>query len=163
MTRGDEPGEGAASPGLGEGRPRAPAQDPAARAARSSERIRSGLRAVLGGAMMVIGTLHFVQPEPFVTMIPAPLPAPLALVYASGVAEIAGGVGLFVPRLRRAASWGLIALYIAVFPANVNMALNGLPLGDQHVSNFALWARLPLQLVLIAWAWWAGKTEGRTG
>lgn len=143
MTTREHPGEGTAS---------APA-----RAAGPRERVRAALRAVLGAAMIFVGALHFVQPGPFVTMIPAGLPAPLALVYISGVAEIAGGVGLFVPRLRRAASWGLIALYIAVFPANVNMAVHELPLGDQRISTFALWARLPLQLVFIAWAWWAGK------
>lgn len=121
------------------------------------ERARAALRAVLGVAMVSVGVLHFVAPRPFVGMVPAALPAPLVLVYVSGVAEIAGGLGLFVPRLRRAASWGLVALYIAVFPANVNMAVNDLPLGDYHPSPAALWARLPLQLVFIAWAWWVGK------
>jgi uncharacterized membrane protein len=71
----------------------------------------------------------------------------------SGVAEIAGGLGLLVPRTRRAAAWGLIALFIAVFPANVNMAVNELPLGTKTVPAWTLWARLPLQLVLIAWAY----------
>ncbi len=91
--------------------------------------------------------------RPYVAMMPAALPWHLALVYISGVAEVAGGLGLLVPRTRRAAAWGLIALFIAVFPANVNMAVNELPLGTKAVPTWALWARLPLQLVLIAWAY----------
>lgn len=138
--------------------PEPPAPEGGAVAARVwPERLRAVLRVVLGLAMVFVGVLHFVAPGPFVTMVPRGLPAPLLLVHVSGVAEIAGGAGLFVPRLRRAASWGLVALYIAVFPANVNMAMNDLPLGDYHPSPAALWARLPLQLVFIVWAWWVGK------
>ncbi len=148
MTRGEGPAEGVVSPG---------------EAGRSRAHLRAALRAVLGVAMVLVGVLHFTSPDPFVKMMPAALPAPLALVYVSGAAEIAGGVGLFVPRLRRAASWGLIALYIAVFPANVNMAVNHLQLGDLQLSTFALWARLPLQLVFIAWAWWVGRDERGAG
>lgn len=122
-------------------------------------RARAVARAVLGCAMIVVGVLHFVSPAPFAAMIPAAFPAHLALVYVSGLAEIAGGAGLFVPRLRRAASWGLIALYVAVFPANVNMALHDLPLGDYHAPSLALWARLPFQILFIAWAYWVGKPD----
>ncbi|HWU87139.1 MAG TPA: DoxX family protein, partial [Kofleriaceae bacterium] len=96
---------------------------------------------------------HFVSPATYVAMMPAALPWHLALVYVSGIAEIAGGLGLLVPRTRGAAAWGLIALFVAVFPANVNMAVNELPLGTATVPTWALWARLPLQLVLIAWAY----------
>ncbi len=128
-------------------------------AASRGGRARTIARGVLGVAMIGVGAMHFVAPAPFVAMIPSALPAHLALVYVSGLAEIAGGVGLFVPRLRRAASWGLIALYLAVFPANVNMALHDLPLGDYHAPSFALWARLPFQLLFIAWAYWAGKKD----
>ncbi len=122
-------------------------------------RARAVLRIVLGVAMIGVGILHFVSPAPFVQMIPAALPAHLALVYVSGLAEIAGGVGLQIPKLRRAASWGLVALYVAVFPANINMAIHQIPLGDFQPSSFALWARLPFQLLFIAWAWWAGKPD----
>lgn len=124
------------------------------------ERVRAGLRALLGAVMLLVGVLHFLTPEPFVKMVPAALPSPLLLVHLSGVAEIAGGAGLFIPRVRRAASWGLIALYVSVFPANVNMALNHIPLGDLQLTTFQLWARLPLQVVFIAWAWWVGR-DGR--
>ena len=138
-----------------------PLDDPASGPGSFARRARAVLRAVLGVAMMGVGVLHFVTPDPFVKMIPAALPAPLALVYVSGLAEIAGGAGLFVPRLRRAASYGLVALYVAVFPANVTMALHNLPLGDYQPSPFALWARLPFQILFIAWALWAGKTAPR--
>ncbi|MFO0588669.1 MAG: DoxX family protein [Polyangiaceae bacterium] len=134
--------------------------DPERGGGRSDQRretVRKALRALLGVAMIGVGSLHFLSPSPFVNMMPSALPAPLALVYVSGVAEIAGGAGLFVPRLRRAASYGLVALYIAVFPANVNMAIHHLSLGDYQPSTFALWARLPLQFVFIAWALWVGK------
>jgi uncharacterized membrane protein len=102
--------------------------------------------------MVAAGINHFASPEPYVGMVPAQLPAPWALVYVSGVAEILGGLGLILPATRRLAAWGLIALLVAVFPANLNMAMNHLPLGARHVPAWALWARLPLQLVFIWWA-----------
>jgi uncharacterized membrane protein len=117
------------------------------------------LRGVLACAMTGIGILHFTSPEPFVRIVPATFPAPLVLVFLSGIAEIAGGVGLMIPPLRRAAGIGLIALYVAVFPANVNMAVNNLPLGNDFVPTWALWVRLPFQIVFIAWAYWAGVAK----
>jgi len=108
--------------------------------------------------MVGAGVNHFRSPEPYVGMMPAVLPAPLALVYLSGVAEILGGLGLILPATRRLAAWGLIALFIAVFPANLNMALNHLPLGTVELPSWALWARLPLQLLLI---WWAASFTRR--
>lgn len=100
---------------------------------------------------VLAGANHFLVPETYVAMMPSVLPAPWALVYLSGVAEILGGLGLLHPRTRRLAAWGLIALLVAVFPANLNMAINDLPLGDRDLPTWALWARLPLQLVVIAW------------
>lgn len=111
------------------------------------------LRWLLAAFMTLAGLNHFLSPAPYVGMMPAVLPAPLALVYISGVAEMAGGLGLLPRRTRKLAAWGLIALFIAVFPANLNMAINGLPLGERSIPLWALWARLPLQLVLIAWAY----------
>ena len=112
------------------------------------------LRWLLTVFMVAAGVNHFIAPDTYVAMMPAMLPAPSALVAISGVAEILGGLGLILPATRRFAAWGLIALYVAVFPANVNMAVNQLPLGHSSVPSWALWARLPLQVVLIAWAWW---------
>jgi uncharacterized membrane protein len=103
--------------------------------------------------MVTMGVLHFVAPRPFVRIVPAWLPSPLVLVYVSGVAEAAGGIGLQIPRLRRAAAWGLVALYIAVFPANVNMAVNAIQPENATLPVWTFWARLPLQIALVYWAW----------
>lgn len=125
-------------------------------------RVKLALRWLLTIAMIGAGANHFLDPATYVAMMPSALPAPTALVYVSGVAEIAGGLGLIPLRTRRWAAWGLVALLIAVFPANVNMAVNELPLGDRAVPTWALWARLPLQLVLIAWAAWYARAPRST-
>lgn len=116
--------------------------------------IKTLLRWLLAIVMVGAGANHFFAAQTYIAMVPEALPAPATLVYVSGVAEILGGLGLILPATRRLAAWGLVALYVAVFPANLNMAINHLPLGDHAVPDWALWARLPLQLVLIAWAWW---------
>lgn len=121
--------------------------------------MKVALRWLLTVLMVLAGVNHFVSPDPYVAMMPAALPAHLALVYVSGVAEIAGGLGLILPRTRRAAAWGLVLLLLAVFPANVNMAVNHLPLGERTLPAWALWGRLPLQAVLIAWAWWYTRRD----
>ncbi len=118
------------------------------------DHLKTGLRWLLTLFVVTAGVSHFTDPAPFVGMVPAALPAPLLLVYVSGAAEIAGGLGLILPQTRRLAAWGLIALFVAVFPANVNMAVNHLPLGTKVVAPALLWARLPLQALLIAWAYW---------
>ena len=101
------------------------------------------------------GVLHFVRPEPFVRIVPDWLPAARALVFWSGVFEVLGGLGLLLPATRVWAGWGLIALLVAVFPANVHMALH--PDLFPGIPVWALWARLPLQAVLLAWVWWAAQ------
>ena len=110
---------------------------------------------VLALVMIAIGGLHFARPKPFVRIVPSFLPAPLTLVYVSGFFEILGGVGLLVPATRVWAAWGLIALYIAVFPANIYMLTNNISLNPKKpIPRWALWLRLPFQLVFIAWAYW---------
>ena len=126
------------------------------------------VRALVALAMVGVGLLHFLRPEPFVRIVPRVLPAPLALVLISGFCEILGGLGLLVPRVRRAASWGLVALYVAVFPANINMAVNDIQPADGHVPTLILWLRLPLQALFIGLAIWVGgagqaSRPGRTG
>jgi uncharacterized membrane protein len=120
-----------------------------------TRRIR--LRYLLAMAMVAVGVVHLVAPAWFVSIVPAALPAPLTLVLVSGFFEILGGVGLLVRRARRAASIGLAVLYVAVFPANINMIV------DAHASHgiapWLLWARLPLQVVFIAWALYVGRDE----
>ena len=123
-------------------------------------RPRSIVRAVLAAAMIGVGVVHFAAPAPFVRIVPAWLPAPLMLVWVSGVFEILGGAGLLVPRARRVAGIGLVALYVAVFPANVNMAWNHLTFdGVTPISPALLWLRLPLQPVLIALALWVSRDD----
>ena len=122
-------------------------------------RTRTVLRWLLAVFMIGAGVNHFVSPDAYDAMVPSWLPSPHTLVVISGVAEIAGGVGLLVAPVRRLAAWGLVALYVAVFPANLNMAIHELPLGTHDVPTWALWARLPLQLVLIAWAWLFTRPE----
>lgn len=110
--------------------------------------------------MVAIGSLHFINPEPFVRIVPGFLPEPLVLVYVSGFFEILGGLGLLWSRSRRLASWGLIALYVAVFPANINMAVAEVQLEPGgEIPVWAMWARLPLQAVFIALVWWLGKPD----
>ncbi|MBL8911182.1 MAG: DoxX family protein [Archangium sp.] len=111
------------------------------------------LKWILGLAMIGVGVLHFTSPKGFEAIVPKSLPAPRMLVYVSGVAEIAGGIGVLIPFTQVWAAWGLIALYVAVFPANINMAINDLPLGKTKVPRWAQWARLPFQALFIAWAW----------
>ncbi|HEX3769551.1 MAG TPA: hypothetical protein VHV30_01745 [Polyangiaceae bacterium] len=117
---------------------------------------RRRLRGVLASIMIGIGVLHFAMPGPFVSIVPSALPYPRALVLISGFFEVLGGVGLLVPRVRRAASVGLVLLYLAVFPANINMTLHPEISAGIGIPTWALWARLPLQAVFIAWALWVG-------
>ena len=100
------------------------------------------------------GVMHFIKPKLFAAIVPPFLPNALLLVYLSGVAEILGGLGVLIPAFRVWAGWGLIALLVAVFPANVYMAMEAEKFG---IAPVWLWLRLPLQFVLIAWVWWATK------
>jgi uncharacterized membrane protein len=108
-------------------------------------------RLLLGAFFLVAGTLHFLKPRPYVAIVPDALPRKLEIVYASGVAEIAGGAGVLVAPTRRAAGWWLIATLVAIFPANVNMAVNAERY--RSVPEPLLWVRLPVQGLLIAWVW----------
>jgi uncharacterized membrane protein len=112
-------------------------------------------RAVLSGLFIFMGVAHFVFADAFVHIMPPYLPFPRALVWVSGFFELLGGIGVQLPRVRRAAGYGLVALLLAVFPANIHMALNHVSAPDGTVIPPALlWARLPFQLVFIAWVWW---------
>lgn len=113
---------------------------------------------------MTTGVLHFTTPDTFTAIVPEYLPAPEALVYASGAAEIAGGLGVLSATTARWAGWWLIATLVAVFPANVDMALHAQRHPD--LPPALLWARLPLQAALIGWVHWAAirrHPRGRPG
>ena len=116
-----------------------------------------GVSLVLLAAVFVgAGVLHFVKPRLFEAIVPPSLPSPRALVLLSGAAEVLGGVGLLVPGLRPWAGWGLAALLVAVFPANLYMARESERF-RRLAPAWALWLRLPLQFVLIAWVLWASQ------
>ena len=99
------------------------------------------------------GINHFVHPSVYVRTVPPWLPVPGLLVVISGICEILGGIGVLLPGTRRYGGAGLIALLVAVFPANVQMAQHPELYADIATAP-ALYIRLPLQLVLIAWVWW---------
>ena len=115
-------------------------------------RLKDISRWLFGLFFIAAGANHFVNTPFYVSIMPPYLPWPVALVYISGVAEIGLGGLLLFERWSRLAAWGLIALLIAVFPANVHMALH--PELYQWASSLGLWLRLPLQGALIAWAYW---------
>ena len=112
---------------------------------------------------LVAGAAHFAAPGFYLPMMPASLPWPLGLIYISGMAEMALGAGLLRTAYRRAAAWGLIALLIAVFPANLHVALHNVPIGGRTEGlGIWNWVRLPFQGVLIAWAWWHARPPSDT-
>jgi uncharacterized membrane protein len=108
--------------------------------------------------MTLAGINHFVMPRAYESIIPDALPYERGLVYASGVAEIVGALGTMHPRTRRPAGLFLIATLVAVFPANVFMALNA-DRYDVPGGRASLIARLPLQVLFIYWVWLATQTE----
>lgn len=97
------------------------------------------------------GVGHFTNAEFFLNIMPPYLPFHLALVYISGVFEVIGGVGVLLPSLRRSAGWGLVALLIAVFPANIHMAMN--PDQFNEMPYWGLLLRLPIQFVAMYWVY----------
>jgi uncharacterized membrane protein len=110
-------------------------------------------RGLLAAFFIVGGTMHFVLPDTYARIMPAWLGWHAELVAISGVCEIAGGIGVLVPRVRRLAGWGLILLSIAVLPANVQMLLDGLRDSRPAWQIGLLVLRLPLQAALIWWIW----------
>ena len=109
------------------------------------------------------GLNHFRAPEFYLPIMPPWLPWHEELVFLSGVAELIIGIGLLIPRTRVLAAWGAIALLVAVYPANIQMAIADVPVGDPPQSAGVLrWVRLPLQFVLMAWAWWHTRPDRAT-
>ncbi|HEY2320052.1 MAG TPA: hypothetical protein VGH67_17225 [Solirubrobacteraceae bacterium] len=109
------------------------------------------VRRLTGPFFVFAGLMHFVIPRAYRRIMPPYVPAHAAMVAASGVAEIAGGAGLMTTRHRRAAGWWLVATLLAVFPANVHMALHPEEFPKVPGGPRALWGRLPVQGVFIAW------------
>ena len=106
------------------------------------------------------GLMHFARPDFYRPMMPPYLPAHDALIFLSGVAEVLCGLGVLFSPTRKLAAWGTIALLVAVFPANIHVAVNNVPVfGATEGAGPAGYIRLPFQLVLIAWAWWYTREE----
>lgn len=119
------------------------------------------LKCLLAVFFILAGLNHFRSQEFYVRMMPPYLPWHLFLVYLSGFVEIALGILLLIPRLQRLAAWGLIALLGAIFPANIHMAVHAELFPE--FSSSMLWARLPMQAVLIAWSYWYARNDSSGG
>jgi len=113
--------------------------------------IKSVFLVVMAVLYVVAGVNHFINPQFYAKLMPAFLPAPMTLIYLSGVAEIVLGVGLLVPLIRPYAAWGIIAMLVVFMLIHVPMAVYPEHFG---VSWQLAWARIPIQFVLIAWAYW---------
>ena len=119
------------------------------------DRFRAPARWLMALSYVSVGISHFTQPETFVAIMPPYLPAHHELVLLSGVFEILGGIGVLVPRTRRFAGWGILALLVAVYPANIHMLVNDIYLPGMEPNRLLLWLRMPLQLGFALWAAWA--------
>lgn len=127
---------------------------------------RLGLRVALAVFFVLAGANHFRASRAYLAIMPPWLPGPRVLVYLSGALEIVGGLGVLHPRTRIAAGILLIGLLLAVLPANLHMALHDVQPRGWTLPRWALWARLPFQLVFIAWVWYAtdlGSLPGGDG
>lgn len=116
------------------------------------QRTKLFLKYVFAVFFVLAGFNHFINTAFYVKIMPPYLPWHLPFVYLSGFFEIGLGILLLVPKFTRLAAWGLIALLIAVYPANIHMAINH-QLYPEY-SSMVLWLRLPIQIVLVAWAYW---------
>lgn len=112
----------------------------------------------LAGLLAAAGSLHFVVPDFYAPIVPDQLGDPLPWVYGSGVAELACAAGLVPRRTRAVAAWATAAVFIAVFPANVQMAVDSG--GESTAYQLAVWARLPLQVPLVIWAVLVARRAG---
>ena len=126
-------------------------------------RAKRALLWVMAAFYVFGGFNHLMNPDFYVAIVPPGLPNPEWLNVLSGLAEIMLGVYLLEPRVRVFAAWGIIALLIAVFPANVYVAIEnvGLPSGEPGSGNGVMnWVRLPFQLLFVVWAWWYTRPDG---
>jgi uncharacterized membrane protein len=108
---------------------------------------------LMGIFYIVAGVNHFISPDFYLKMIPPFLPNPELLNYLSGAAEVALGIGVLIPSLRLWSCYGVIALLLAVFPANIYMLTEAMNLANPEMPVWLLILRLPFQAVFIYWAW----------
>lgn len=126
------------------------------RRASNASAVRTAARFVLAAAYFAVGIVHLNSPQGFLPIMPDWVPFPREVVLATGGAEIAGAIGLLIPKLRRAAAWGLAAYAVCVFPANIKHAIEGVELSGVVLGPAYHVPRLMLQPVLVWWALWAG-------
>lgn len=115
--------------------------------------VRTFSRFALALFFIIAGTAHLIAPTPNLSIMPPYVPWPAAMVQISGVAEILGGLGVCFRATRVAAGWGLIALLVAVFPANIHALSTGMVISGHALPAWMLWARLPFQLLFITWVY----------
>jgi uncharacterized membrane protein len=120
---------------------------------------RDKAAAAMAALFFFTGTDHLLHPARYVAMIPPALPAPVALTYISGFFELAGAIGLLIPRTRRWAAWGLVALLVAIFPANIYVAFAGTTVEGLPAGRWYYWVRLPIQFIFVAWAVWLARSK----
>lgn len=116
------------------------------------------MRVVFGAFIIFAGIMHFTRPDFYIRITPPILPYKEAIVIVSGLAEIGLGIGLIVPHTRRIAAWGLVALLVAVYPANIYMALEAEQFRDVAPSNWFHLIRLPMQFLMIALCVWFARS-----
>jgi uncharacterized membrane protein len=121
--------------------------------------LRIILRVLLAALFLFAGTVHLARPKFFLPIMPPFIPFHLICIYASGVAELLGGVGLLVtaPAIQAATRWELLLLLLAVFPANIYMAAAHVQIHGMPSQPWMAWARLPLQPLLMAAIWWVTR------
>ena len=124
----------------------------------NQEKILKKIALYLTGLFFIVaGARHFLMPEFYMLMMPNYLPVPLILIYISGFFEILGGIGLMIPSTRVFSAWGLMALLLAVLPANIFLWTHNVQLPDNFRPSWYLLLRVPLQFLLIAWTYMFAK------
>lgn len=122
--------------------------------------LKRGLLVLMAVFYVFAGWNHFANPDFYRPMMPPYLPAHDALIWISGVAEIALGIAVLIPAIRVPAAWGIVALLVAVVPANFHIAIHDIPIGGATEGAGALnWVRVALQPVLMLWAWWYTRPD----
>jgi uncharacterized membrane protein len=131
--------------------------------------LRTLVRLLLAALFLFVGTIHLRDPELFLPVMPPWIPFHLACIQISGVLELLGGIGLLIPArpIQFLAGWGLALLLVAVFPANIYMAMAHVKIHGFPAQPWMEWARLPLQpLLIVAVLWvtraWPGKCGNQT-
>jgi uncharacterized membrane protein len=122
--------------------------------------VKLGSLVLMGAFYVFAGWNHFANPEFYRPMMPPYLPAHDLLIVVSGAAEIALGIAVLIPRTRVLAAWGIVALLVAVVPANFHIAIHDIPIGGAAEGGGALnWVRIAFQPVLMLWAWWHTRRD----